>query len=141
MAAPNTEAIYSRVGDIGIANAISDSSTAADITAGANLLYTADATNGSWIKEVRVKISVGTSCTATVCRLWINNGSTTGTASNSVLFSEISIPTTTASNVAAFPDFVFNCALALPPSYKLYATQGTDPGAGSINYIVVAGKY
>lgn len=142
MAGPNSEPLYSRVADIQWEVTMTVAHNAADLTTGTSYLaFTADATNGGFVREVRFKVAPAVSTAATVLRIWINNGSTISTAANSVLFGELGIPATTTSATAAQPDFVYPMNLALPPGYRIYVTTATDPGATAINTIVVGGKY
>ena len=143
MAAPNTEPIYSKVGDVQFSAAIITANNTLDITSGTSyLVYTADATNGGYVRELRLKASPANNTAATVLRVWINNGSTTGTATNSALIGEVGIPATTASATAALPDFAFPLGFALPPGYKIYVTVGTAPGgSGQFVATVIGGKY
>ena len=69
----NVAPIYAKVAKIGFAH-LAAAVTAADLT-NAGLIFTADATNGSIVNEVRIKYRAGTSTVATVFRLWINNNS------------------------------------------------------------------
>src|SRR5689334_7621192 len=73
------------------------SNTAMDGSGSVTPLFTADATNGGFIREVRVR-AVGTNSNPSCLRLFINNGSTTATVSNNSLIDEINLPATTASN-------------------------------------------
>lgn len=125
----NTSPVFSRLGTIGIAAPI----TAAQNTytgAGANdtLVFTADATNGNFIQRLRLKPAG--SCTATVMRIYINNGSTNATATNNTFFGEIGLPTTTATATAAMPDLDYPMNLALPPGYRIYVGLGTAVSGG-----------
>ena len=142
-AAPNTEPIYSKVGDIQWAVNMTAANNTIDITSGTSYLaFTADATNGGMCSEVRVKVNPSQSSAATVARAWINNGSTTGTDTNSVLLTEVGIPATTTTATGALPDFVIPINRALPAGYKIYITLGTAPG-GSAEMMATAigGKY
>lgn len=137
--AGNPTPIFSKVGDIQWINGIATANTTTDLTAGTNyLVFTADATNGGYIQKVRFR-SLGTNV-ATVARLWINNGSTTGTASNNTLFDEISLAATTVSQTAALAIYEIPLNIALPPGYKLYITIGTAVAAGYAA-IAIGGKY
>lgn len=143
MAGPNTEPIYSRVPDIQWAESITAANNTVDLTSGTSyLVFTADATNGGYVRELRCKANPANNTAATVMRVWINNGSTTGTAANSALFTELGIPATTASAVNALPDFICPMNIALPPGYKIYVTFGTAPGgSGEFTVTAIAGKY
>ncbi len=143
MAAPNTAPVFSYVGDIQWITAMTAANNTLDLTSGTSYLaYTADATNGGWVKELRLKASPANSTVATVLRVWLNNGSTTGTASNSSLIGELGIPATTTSATQPQPDFIFPLGFALPAGYKIYCTLGTAPGgSGQFTATVFGGKY
>jgi hypothetical protein len=138
----NTAPIFTVTPNIGIATGMTAANTNADLTAGTSYLgFTAGAA-GSFVKEIRLKAAPGNSTVATVLRIWINNGSSLGTSTNSSLFAEIGITATTANAAAAQPDFVFAMNRALPAGYKLYLTLGTAPGgSGAFNATVVGGDY
>ena len=122
----NVQPIFAKVGKIGIAHTAT-AVTGADLTSGA-LIFTADATNGSIVREVRVKYLPGTTTAATAFRVWINNGGTLSTVTNNALVAEITIPVITTSQTVATADFVVPLSgggIVLPPSYKMYATIGT----------------
>lgn len=143
MAVQNTLPIFSKVGDIQWIESATAANNTIDLTSGTSyLIATADATNGGWVREVRVKVSPANNSAATVLRLWINNGSSTGTSANSALFSEISLGATTATATGALPDFSFGLNLALPPGYRLYATMGTAVGGScELTLVAIMGKY
>lgn len=143
MAAPNTEPLFSRVADIQWVESIVTAHNVVDLTSGTSyLVFTADATNGGYVREVRIKANPANNTAATVARLWLNNGSTVGTASNSAFITEVGIPATTASATAPLPDIVIPLNLALPPGYKIYLTVGTAPGgSGEFTATAIGGKY
>ena len=53
--------------------------------------------------------------TATVGRVFINNGQTNATASNNILYNEITLTATTLSEVASTANYVLPMNIALPP--------------------------
>ena len=125
--AGNVQPIFGRVGKIGIAQ-LGAANTGADLSTNAALIFTADATNGSIVTEVRAKYLPGTSTVATAFRVWINNGGALATTTNNTLVTEITIPIITTSNIAATPDYVIPMTrggIVLPPSYRVYATIAT----------------
>lgn len=137
----NTNPIYSRVADIQWNSYLTAANTTADLTTGTiYLLFTADATNGGFVQKLRLRSTPAGNTTATVLRLWINNGGTTATASNNILYDEISLPATTASGTAATPNYEIPLNIALPPGYRLYATIHTASANGWAA-TVVGGKY
>jgi len=139
--AANIQPIWTATPDIQFNSYIVTANTTADLTAGTNyLLFTADATNGGYVQKLRLKATPAGNTTATVLRLWINNGATTGTATNNILFDEITLPAVTASATAATTAYEIPLNFALPAGYKLYATIHT----GSTNgwaATVIGGKY
>lgn len=143
MAAPNTEPVFSRVADIQWADSIVTANNTIDITTGTSyLVFTADATNGGYVKNARVKVNPSQNTAATVVRFWVNNGLTTGTATNSAMIGELGLPATTTSASAPQADFDYPLNFAMPPGYRLYVTVGTAPGGTSeLMVIVFGGKY
>lgn len=137
--AGNSTPIFTKVGDVQWAIGITTANTTTDLTTGTSyLVFTADATNGGYVQKIRFR-SLGTNV-ATVIRVWINNGSTTGTASNNTLYDEMSLASSTASNTSALAVYELPLNIALPPSYRLYVTIGTAVATG-YDAIVVGGKY
>lgn len=114
---------------------------AADYTgASANnsLIFTADATNGSYIQRIRFK-SGGTNV-ASVARIYINNGSAATSAANNVFFGEISLPATTASTSSATIEIEYPMNLAIPAGFRIYFGLGTTVAAGWVA-TVIGGRY
>lgn len=137
--------IYSIAGDLS-----SDSSTAMAptfTTAAADydgttathnkLVFTAGA-NGSFVQRLRFKAK-GTN-TASVARVFINNGSANTTASNNSFYGEISLPATTAIATAATVEIDYPLNFALPPNWRIYVGIGTTVSAGWV-CTPVAGEY
>lgn len=89
--------------------------------------FTADATNGSFLRSIVAKITSTGVGVASVLRLFINNGSTNGTATNNGLYKELTLPAVTATQVAATPDFEIPCNILLPAGYRVLYTFGTAP--------------
>lgn len=143
MAAPNSEPIFSRVADVQWVESIVAANNTIDITTGTSYLaFTADSTNGGFVRNARVKVNPANNTTATVVRFWLNNGSTTGTAANSAIIGELGLPATTTSATSPQADFDYPLNFAMPPGYRLYVTVGTAPGGSSeITVAVFGGKY
>ena len=143
MAAPNSEPIFSRVADVQWVDNIVTANNTIDITTGTSYLaFTADSTNGGFVRNARVKVNPSQSTAATVVRFWLNNGSTTGTATNSAIIGELGLPATTTSATSPQADFDYPLNFAMPPGYRLYVTVGTAPGGSSeITVAVFGGKY
>ena len=143
MAAPNTEPVFSRVADVQWAESIVTANNTIDITTGTSyLVFTADSTNGGYVRNARVKANPSQSTAAPVVRFWVNNGSTTGTAANSAIIGELGLPATTTSATSPQADFDYPLNFAMPPGYRLYVTVGTAPGGSSeLTVAVFGGKY
>jgi hypothetical protein len=100
-------------------------------------VFTAGA-NGSYVSQIIAR-PVGTNI-ATVLRVFINNGSSNAAQANNVLFTEITLPATTANAAGALQGTAVPLNFALPAGYKLNVTLGTAIGAG-VRVMVQAGDY
>jgi hypothetical protein len=98
------------------------------IDADVSLVFTAEATDGSYIQRLRFK--AGGTNVASVARIYLNNGSTPGTAANNVFYGEISLPATTAIATAATVEIDYPMNFALPPGFRIYFGLGTAVAAG-----------
>lgn len=139
--AANTQPIFSIAGDVQwTTTGMTVANTTKDLTSGTSYLaYTAPA-DGGFVQRIRFR-SLGTNTNATVARVWINNGLTTGTTANNTLFDEITLIATTVSEVAAQSTFELPLNFALPATYKIYITLGTAPTSAGWQATVIAGKY
>lgn len=129
--AANTSPIFTRLGEIDFGAATLATVSAADYTGtGAHnqLCFTADATNGGFLQRLRFK-AIGTNVAA-VARIYINNGSTNGTAANNSFYGEISLPATTAATTTATVDVDYPMNIALPPGFRIYVGLGATVAAG-----------
>ena len=112
--------------------------------ANALLAFTAGA-NGSFIQKIRFKpycTSGSSAAAATVCRVFINNGGTIGTATNNTFIGEISLPAFTYSATAAQVELDYPINFALPAGYKIYLGLGTAPANNNgWQATVIAGNY
>jgi hypothetical protein len=148
--AANTLPVYGRTSDLQLAGSVmgTTANTATDGTGAGNLLiYTADATEGSYVQYVRLKVI--STIAATVVRIWYCSATgaytagTTNTASNTTMVAEISIAAWTLSQLAASPVYDIPINLPMPASTKLLISFGTSTGAGTtgFNPLIVAMKY
>jgi len=101
--------------------------TAKDGTGTTSTIFTAGA-DGAIVQRVRAS-ALGTN-TASVLRIFVNNGSTPATATNNTLFAEISLPGTTLSEVGSLIPIDVPLNLPLPAGYRLLAAIGTTVAAG-----------
>jgi hypothetical protein len=148
--AANTNPIFGRAADVQLGGAVlgPSANTAQDGT-GANItsIFQADATEGGFVDEVRLK-PVG-SPAATVVRVFVCTVTgaltpgTTNTAANTALLAELSLAAVTSSNTLAQNDISFPIRKALPAGYRLLMTFGTSTGAAGTGYAVTtfAAKY
>ena len=138
----NNQPIFTSVGDVQWTTpAMTVANTTTDLTSGTiYLAFSADSTNGGYVQRIRFR-TLGNNTNATVARVWINNGGATGTASNNTLFDEITLPTTTVSQVAAQANYELPLNFALPPSDRIYITLGTAPTSAGWQATVIGGKY
>lgn len=144
--AANTQPIYSISGDVSVDSGTTMATTfttaAADYTGATathnKLVFTANATNGGFIQRLRFK-AVGTN-TASVARIFLNNGSANTTAANNSFYGEVSLPGTTAIATAATIDIDYPMNFALPPGFRIYVGLGTTVAAGWV-CVAIGGEY
>jgi hypothetical protein len=138
----NNQPIFTRTPDVQwTASAMTVANTTTDLTSGTiYLAFSADSTNGGYVQRIRFR-TLGSNTNATVARVWVNNGLTTSTSSNNVLFDEITLPTTTVSQVAAQANYELPLNFALPAGYGIYITLGTAPTSAGWEATVIGGKY
>jgi hypothetical protein len=145
MAAANNDPIYSKVGDVsangtttmpvGMVTATGDYT---GVSANHVLVFTADATNGGFVQRLRFK-ATGTN-TASVARIYLNNGSTAGTATNNTFYGEVPLPAITAINTTATLDIDYPMNFALNPGFRIYVGLGTTVAASWV-CTAIGGKY
>ena len=92
------------------------------------LVYTANATDGGYLEGIWFTPE-GTN-TASVARVYINNGSSNTTATNNRYLGAQTLPATTATNVAAESRIFFPMGIALKAGFRVYAGLGTTVAAG-----------
>lgn len=106
---------------------IDTANTAKDGTGTVVGIFTAGA-NGSFLEKVVIKAK-GTNV-ATALRVWLNNGSTNGTAANNSLIADITIAATTNSETAKLADNEILINMPIPAGYVINITIGTSVAAG-----------
>ena len=107
---------------------IATANTAKDGTGTVKTVFTADATNGSYVQKLILR-AAGTNI-ASVVRVFVNNGSTNATAANNILIAEISTPANALSETNSLADLQLPLNFGLNPGYKLNITIGTTVSAG-----------
>lgn len=139
--AANTSPIFTNVpqlsfGKVSAADGSSDG-TDADVV----LVFTADATDGSFISKLVFtprSTSGSTTTSAAAARIYINNGSTVGTGTNNVLIGELTLPAigVNLTGTAGIQTFSYPLNFQLPPSYRIYV--GITAVAANTNWDVAA---
>lgn len=145
----NTDPIYTKRGDIqAIAVTAANTSSQGGGTVGTDifLAFVADATNGSFVREVRWSLAestIGTASTATVGRVFISSVSSgTTTSSNTHLLQEVALASQTPSSTAAGVPIVVPLNLMLPAGFAILVTNHAAPAASTHwKAIVIGGDY
>lgn len=128
----NTSPIFIRTGNNGgIGSTVTTAAnTAVDGTGTTILAFTAGA-DGAYVQDITfVPQGNATNNTASVARIFINNGSTPATATNNLFIGEVTLPATTGTLVAALPPIVFPLNRVLEPTERIYWALGTAVSAG-----------
>jgi len=111
-------------------------------TSSAYRIFIADSTYGSYVQKIRFR-PLGANV-STVGRVWIAKNSnivTSGLVTDSILYDEISLPSTSAVAAStAYPNYELPLNFALPPGYCVYVTLGTTVASG-FAVCVVGGDY
>jgi len=108
------------------------------ISANNSLIFTADATNGSYVERIILK-PIGTNVVSAM-RFFINNGAAVGTATNNTYIGDATLPATTISAVNGMVEVNFYLGFALMPGFKIYMGLATAVAAGWVA-LPVAGDY
>jgi hypothetical protein len=137
--AANTAPIFTLAPDVQWSTTtVSSSNATTDLTSGTSYLIFSASIDGGFIQRVRFR-ALGTNV-ATVGRLWINNGATTGSAANNTLIDEITLNSTTAAAAASLANQEIPVNFALPTGYRLFVTLGTTVAAG-FDVTAIGGRY
>jgi hypothetical protein len=143
--AANTNPIFGRTPDVQVGGSVLGPTavTLQDGTGATPIVFMADATEGGFVDEIRLK-SVG-SPAATVCRIFlctstVASGSftagTTNTAANTAMIAEISLAAVTTSNTVAQNDISIPIRKAIPAGMKLLIGFATSTGSAGTGYAV-----
>lgn len=123
----NTAPIFTLTPKIGMGGNLTTGTNTYTGTSGTTVLFTAGS-NGSYVQKLALEAQ-GTNV-ASVIRIFINNGSTSGTAANNTLVQQYSLPATTASATAATQHIEIPLNIQLPNAYTLIGVLGTTVSAG-----------
>ena len=118
--------------------ALTTANTAKDGTGTVLTVFTADATNGGWVSKIIAR-AAGTNV-QTVLRVFLNNGSTNGTAANNILITEMVLAATTLSETTSLPPYEIPLNFGIDPGFKINLTIGTTVASGYY-CSCVGGKY
>jgi len=147
--AGNSYPLFTRIGkNSSIAVTAANASSQGGGTIGTDifLCFTADATNGSYVREVRCTpaATTPTTTTATVARIFLSSqASGATTSSNTHLVAEIALPALSAdSATVANPTFSIPLNIALSASQTILITNHSAPAASTHwKFITVGGDY
>ena len=114
------------------------SNATTDGTAGTTYLIFSASVDGGFVQRVRFR-ALGTNV-ATVGRIWINNGQTSGSAANNALIDEITLNATTAAPAASLANQEVPINFAIPAGYRLFVTLGTTVATG-FDVTAIGGRY
>lgn len=134
----NTAPIFSRIAHVEWDNGITTANAAKDGTGVVDTVFTADASNGSYLQKLIVRPR-GTNV-ASVLRVFLNNGASNAVAANNALIAELSLPATTNSEVAALAGNELGLNIPIPPGFKVNITLGTAV-AGGYAVTAIGGDY
>ena len=133
----NTAPIFSKTPATRWAQSVTAANTAKDGTGSVNTIFTADATNGSFVQKLIVR-PLGTNG-ASVLRIFINDG-VAALAANNALILELGLGATTNTETGSISGFEIPLNLPMPAGYKLNMTLGTVV-AGGYTVTAVGGNY
>lgn len=146
----NSTPIWSKVGDLQSSGLIATAATvvydgSGTVGTDVYLVYTPDATNGSYLERIRVKYVANGATASNACIMKfytssVNTGSTTN--SNTFFYDEMSIPATTMTTTALNPSYDMPFGFAFPPAvYVLIKVSVTQPASCGFIATAIGGKY
>jgi hypothetical protein len=142
--AANTQPIYTKKGNLTanggttmVAGMVTATGDYTGVSANHVLAHTSGA-DGSYIKRIRF-VATGT-CTGSVARIYLNNGSTNTTATNNQFIGQCTLPGVTAINTAATSEVDYPLDMMIPAGFRIYIGLGTTVAASWIP-TCIAGDY
>ena len=137
----NTLPIFSVAGDAQWVTA-TDANNVGNITGGTIYLAFTAGSNGSYVQKIRFRhLTPNSNTSATVARVWINNGTSIANFSASTLWDEVTIAANTVAQNSASINYELPLGFALNPGYALYVTLGVAPAGSGIQATVIGGDY
>lgn len=146
----NTDPIYTRAGALGTPVAVTAANTSSQgggtIGTDIFLAFTADSTNGSFVRELRWTLgesTIATASTATVGRIFLSTQTSgTTTSSNTHLWQEIALTSQTPTSTVAGVPVVIPLNFVLPAGWAILVTNHAAPAANTHwKAIVIGGNY
>ena len=147
--AANNDPIFTKAGMFGavaVTAANTSSQGGGTIATDIFLAFTADATNGSFVRDLMWTLgesTIATASTATVGRIFISTvGSGATTSSNTHLFREVTLATQTPSSTLPGVPIVVPFNMILPAGYFILVTNHAAPAANTHwKALVTGGQY
>ena len=141
----NTSPIFSIVGDVQwtttAMTAVNTGHISTSATTNSYLVFSAG-TNGSYVQKIRFRhLTPNSNTSATVARVWINNGTSIANFSASTLWDEVTIAAHTVAQNSASINYELPLGFALNPGYAIYVTLGVGPAGSGIQATVIGGDY
>ena len=128
--AQNTNPVFTKTPKVNWANLSNGTGAVAiDGTSNTVTVFTAHASEGSRLDKLIVQ-ATGTNV-ATVLRVYVNNGASSGTATNNSYIRDVTLPATTTSATIQLGPIEIPFDLPLPAGYKILCGVGTAVGAGT----------
>lgn len=109
------------------------------IDADVSVIFTAGA-DGSFVEKIRFKPG-GTNASATVARIYLNNGADKTVATNNTFIGEQTLPATTAIATAATQEIDYPIGMAIPAGWRLMFGLGTAVAGGWAGFAWGGGNY
>lgn len=136
--AANTVPIFTKVPSAAQSGRLVTANTTRDLSSGTTYIIFTAGSEGGRVEKVILQ-PLGTN-TATVVRIFRNNGGTITVAANNSIIKEVTMPGTAVSEVAALASTEIALDLGLKATERLVCTIGTAVAAG-IDASAVAGDY
>ena len=134
----NTAPIFSKIVRAAWVNGLTAANIAKDGTGVVDTVFTADATNGSYLQKLIIRPR-GTNI-GSVLRVFLNNGASNATVTNNAMIAEIGLPATTNSEVQSLAGLELPLNIPIPPGYKINVTLGTAV-LGGYSVTAMGGDY
>ena len=137
----NTSPIFSIAGDAQWTTLMT-ANNATHVSGNTSYLVFSAGTNGSYVQKIRFRhLTPNSNTSATVARVWINNGTSIANFSASTLWDEVTIAANTVAQNSASINYELPLGFALNPGYAIYVTLGVAPAGSGIQATVIGGDY